>query len=104
MPCCLLHPKCEYHRCGEPATMSCMVPYSWKPPLRLAPKFYCAKCWETFTTAWRAPMKGIDRPEWADDDWRPSIDEHWRHGAIAVAFVERQEREAAARQAHRKRS
>lgn len=84
--------------------MSCMVPFSWQLPLRLSPKFYCAKCWAAFIEAWREPMKGIDHPGGADDDWQPSIDEHWRHGRIAVAFVERQEREAAARQAHRKRS
>lgn len=37
-------------------------------------------------------MKGIDRPENAPDDWQPSLLEHIRHAAIAIAFEERNKR------------
>jgi len=66
-----------------------MVPITWQMPLRLGPKFYCNACWEYFVRAWNTPKKGIDRPENASDDWRPSILEHIRHAAIAIAFEER---------------
>lgn len=89
-------PRCEAYSgtCRNRADWTCMVPLTWKvPPLRLGPKFFCRECWDRFCVAWRTPMKGIDRPPGADDDWRGSILDHLRHAQIAIAFQERQERE-----------
>lgn len=70
-----------------------MVPLTWKcPPVRLGPKFFCNECLERFKKAWRTPMKGIDRPVDAPDDWRGSILDHIRHAQIAIAFEERNKR------------
>lgn len=69
-----------------------MVPLSWKAPLRLGPKFFCSECLERFKTAWRTPMKGIDRPPNAPDDWRGSIMEHIRLSAIDAQINEMAER------------
>jgi hypothetical protein len=70
-----------------------MVPLTWKLPLRLAPKFFCDPCWQFFQKSWRTPIRGLDKPEGADDDWKPSIHEVLRHAQIAIAFEERKERE-----------
>lgn len=70
-----------------------MVPFTWKQPLQLAPKFFCNECWERFKKAWITPMAGIDRPADAPDDWQPSLMEHLRHARIALEHEERLERE-----------
>lgn len=49
----------------------------------------CTACKDIYLEALSTPLKGIDRPEHADDDWRPSILEHIRHAEIAIAFEER---------------
>ena len=38
------------------------------------------------------PIRGIERPEYADDSWRPSIADMMRHAEIAIAFAERDKR------------
>lgn len=89
---CPKGPRCEAYNgaCGpQRADWTCMVPLSWKPPLRLGPKFFCNECLERFKKAWRTPMKGIDRPPDADEDWRGSLLDHIRHAQIAIAFDER---------------
>lgn len=35
------------------------------------------------------PIRGLDRPEHADEDWRPSIAEIMRHAQIEIAFEAR---------------
>lgn len=83
-----------------------MVPFTWKQPLQLAPKFFCKECWELFKKAWMTPMAGIDRPSDAPDDWRPSLADHLRHARIAMEFEDRQQREAKLpilRRPHRRR-
>jgi len=40
------------------------------------------------------PLKGIDRPAGADDEWRPSLADHLRHTEIDAAFERRNERPA----------
>jgi hypothetical protein len=87
--CKYLFPQCEYHHCRARADLSVMVPLSWKPPLRLAPKFFCVSCFDYFKTAWGTPIRGIDRPENAPDDWRPSLLECIRHAQIAINFEDR---------------
>jgi len=71
------------------ADWSAMVPFTWQPPLRVSPKFYCDPCWKAFSAAWVKPMPGIDKPANADDDWRPSIIDHIRLCGIAMRFDER---------------
>jgi hypothetical protein len=66
-----------------------MIPVCWQP-LQFAPRFFCKPCAEYFKEAWTKPMRGIDRPEHADEDWRPSIAEMMRHASIAIEFEQRQ--------------
>ena len=87
--CCQLAPRCEYHHCENPADWSAMVPFTWKPPLSVAPKFYCNPCWDAFKAAWNKPLPGIDRPAHADDEWRPSILGHIQLCSLALSFEDR---------------
>lgn len=85
---CPNRPRCEYSFCGDPADTSIMVPL-WEKPLRFVPTFFCKSCAEYFKDAWVKPLRGIDRPEHADEDWRPSIAEMMRHASIAIEFERR---------------
>jgi hypothetical protein len=87
-------PRCEFYNgwCGHRADWSVWVPHTWKPPLRLTPKFACNECLEFFRKAWDTPIKGIDRPEGADEDWRPSLMDMMKHARIAIEFERRNER------------
>lgn len=80
-------------RCGKPADGSVMMPLAWKLPLRLGPVFACKPCWDYLCDEWPKPIKGLDRPLHAPDDWKPSLSEVVRHGEIALAFERRQEKE-----------
>lgn len=52
-------------------------------------QFLCTPCRDYYVSALSKPLKGIDRPEGAGEDWHGSILDHIRHGAIAMAFEER---------------
>lgn len=89
--------RCEYHYCGKKAAWSIWMP-SWKRGSGGLPgrfQFFCEPCRVYYRKALATPMKGIDRPEGADDDWKGSILDHIRHAQIAIAFEERKERERA---------
>ena len=51
--------------------------------------FFCTRCKDYYLEALSKPLKGIDRPEGADEDWKPSIMEHIRHARIAMEFEDR---------------
>lgn len=55
----------------------------------------CEVCYQMTREVALKPMRGIDRPEGAPEDWRPSLDEMMRHARIAISFNERQQRERA---------
>lgn len=87
-------PRCQYHHCTDRADWSVLTPprrwiKTW-PYGRL--HFMCTSCKDYYIDACSKPLKGIDRPEGADEDWKPSILEHIRHAAIAIAFEERKHR------------
>lgn len=93
---CPERPRCQYHHCRDPADWSILTPRgrwikTW-PYGRL--HFMCTPCRDYYVDAISKPLKGIDRPEGADDDWKGSIMEHLRHAAIAIAFEERNKRPA----------
>jgi hypothetical protein len=85
---CPNRPRCEYSFCGDPADRSILVP-TWQKPMSFVPTFFCKPCAEYFKDAWAKPMRGIDRPQHADEDWRPSIAEMMRHASIAIEFEQR---------------
>lgn len=91
---CRMMPACEYRWCDQPAELSALVPASWTLPLRFAAKFFCVACWENFAAAWKAPIRGVDRPEHAPEDWCPSLDEMMRHAKIAFDFENRNKKAA----------
>jgi len=49
----------------------------------------CTPCKDYYADVVFNPREGIDRPENAPEDWRPSLMEHLRHAQIAMAFNER---------------
>ena len=49
----------------------------------------CTPCKDSYADALWTPLKGIDRPEGADEEWRGSILDHLRHAQIAISFAER---------------
>jgi hypothetical protein len=63
-----------YGGCGAYADGFALVPANWIGRPRFTSKFTCAGCWDYFVAAWNTPIPGFDRPEWADDEWQPSID------------------------------
>lgn len=79
--------RCQFHSCDQPADWSIYQP-SW-PPRPASYIFMCDPHLRIYVDAWTKPMKGIDRPEHADDEWRGSILEHVRHAKIAIDFADR---------------
>lgn len=53
----------------------------------------CTPCKGLYLDAISKPLKGIDPPENALEDWRPSLMDHLRHAEIDIAFKDRHERE-----------
>lgn len=49
----------------------------------------CEDCYRQYQDVVSKPIRGIERPENADDSWRPSIADMMRHAEIAIAFAER---------------
>lgn len=94
---CIHGPRCEMFggACDQRADWSVLMPLWLSRPLRLYAQFSCAQCWNRFKANWHKPIKGLDKPDGADDEWRPSLMEVIQHGCIAVAFEERKERERA---------
>jgi hypothetical protein len=95
---CPERPRCEYHHCSDAADWSILTPRgrwikTW-PHGRL--HFMCTPCRDYYVDALSKPLKGIDRPEGADDDWKGSIMDHLHHAAIAIAFEERNKKPAPA--------
>lgn len=90
---CPEQPRCEYHHCSAPADWSVWQPrWGTIPAARGSVKFMCGACWKIYRKAMTTPMRGIDRPEGADDEWRGSILDHLRHARIAMEFEDRNER------------
>lgn len=74
---CAERPRCEMYggSCENHADGYAIVPARvLKRPFLFTSKFTCIACWDYFVTAWQTPIPGWDRPEWADADWKPSID------------------------------
>lgn len=74
---CADRPRCQMYggSCGNYADGFAVVPGAvLSKPIRFTSKFTCASCWDHFYKAWTTPIPGWDRPEWADDEWKPSID------------------------------
>jgi hypothetical protein len=93
---CPERPRCEYHHCGDAADWSVFTPPGrWikeRPYGRLM--FMCMPCKDFYVDALSRPLKGIDRPEGADEEWRPSLADHLRHAEIDAAFERRNQRPA----------
>lgn len=80
---CQLRARCEYHHCGAPADWSVFIPPTRKifgPHGRLM--FMCEPCRAIYTEVFKQPLKGIDRPEGVDEDWRPSLMDHLKFASI----------------------
>lgn len=98
---CPERPRCQMYggNCGNYADWIEMQPASWfERPVRLKSVFTCKACWESYCEWWHKPIKGITRPDYADDDWKPSLIECVRWGFIMEADRERREYEQRMRQ------
>ena len=84
---CAERARCQWDWCSEPASFSVMQPPWGKRNARA--KFMCVDHSEMYWSAMTTPIKGIDRPDYADDEWRGSLQECIRHAEIAMAFEER---------------
>lgn len=87
-----IRPRCMYIlHCGRAAEWSIFTPPSrWiKEFPHGRHHFMCTPCKEYYLDAVSRPLKGIDKPEGSDGDWRPSLMDHLRHGEIALAFAGR---------------
>lgn len=73
---CAERPRCQMYGgvCERYADGYVIVPASWFAPWRFTSKFTCAVCWDYFCRAWATKIPGWDRPGWADDEWKPSVD------------------------------
>lgn len=82
---CNWRPKCEaLGPCGQYATTS-----EWMPDKTevWSPVWLCGDHLQTWRNGLsRKFIKGLDRPDNADEFWRPSIMEVVRHACIAMAF------------------
>lgn len=58
-------------------------------PTRFVFMFMCEMHLGIYLEALSKPLRGIDRPEGADEDWRPSLSEMMRQAKIAKTFAER---------------
>jgi hypothetical protein len=80
--------RCAWRWCVGYAAVSVMQP-KWRCEVAGRVTFMCSVHAEIYRDATAKPMKGIDRPPDAPDDWRGSILEHIRHARIALAFERR---------------
>ena len=61
----------------------------------------CDVHFQIYRNAMTKPIRGIDRPENAPDDWQPSLLECIRHAQIAAAFEKRNEQRTESPSLHR---
>lgn len=80
-------PACEWAWCRFPADHSVYQP-RWGARAESF-KFMCDAHFEIYRDAMTKPIKGLTRPEGADDEWRPSFMDMIRHATIAIAFENR---------------
>lgn len=93
---CANRPKCQmYGGCENYADGSAIVWGTWFPRITFTWEFTCKSCWAYFSAQSKKPIPGFTRPEWADAEWKPSID-----AVIDLALREINQRE---RREHEKR-
>ena len=69
---CVDRPMCQLHGCDQPAETSVAMP-SWDRAGSFVVRFACAICAAWFAEVNARRVSGLDKPDGADDDWRPSI-------------------------------
>lgn len=82
-------PRCATDWCSDRADWSVWLHGTKSRPE--TPKFMCCFHTQAYRKAMTTNIRGIDKPEGADDDWRPSLLDMIRHGEIALAFNRRNE-------------
>lgn len=63
---CSVRPRCQCQACTFRADWTVILP-PWRGPARAT--FMC----DWHYQAYKGPIPGIDRPEGADDDWKPTL-------------------------------
>jgi hypothetical protein len=87
---CQERPRCEWDWCQEAADWSVWQPRWGERRERF--RFICEGHFQMYRGAMTKPIRGIDRPENADEEWRGSLLECIRHAQIAMAFENRNTR------------
>lgn len=84
--------RCQWRWCEGEALYSVCKPRWGDGPITFEFKFMCDEHYRIYHHAMTTDIKGIDRPDYADDDWRGSLIECVRRAQIAIAFDERNRR------------
>lgn len=87
---CPERPRCSWRWCEDGADWS-VWQRAWGSRSE-GPTFMCKGHFRLYQEAMTKPIRGIDRPEHADDEWRGSITEMMRHARIAIDFAERDQK------------
>jgi len=87
---CSEQPLCQERWCENVACWSVQLP-KWRREIAPRFKFMCDTHYQIFRSAISSPIRGVDQPEAAPEDWRPSILEMMRHANIAISFGSRQQ-------------
>lgn len=89
---CADRPKCECSGCEPlPAAVTVLVPHAKRDGAWFVKtKFMCLGHYRNYHGALNTPLRGLDPPPDADEDWRGSIMDIVRHALIAEAFEKRQ--------------
>jgi hypothetical protein len=97
-PCtCAERPMCQWLNCDRPAWVFSLLRPLWGEPAGRV-RFICERCIRDYLALCARRIPGLDRPEGADDFWRPSIVEMVRLAFISEAFENRKRHERAGSQ------
>lgn len=79
--------RCAWVRCPDYADWTVWQPRWGERPE--GPKFMCDGHLQVYRDAMTKPIKGIDRPADASEDWRSSLSDMMHHASIARSFENR---------------
>jgi hypothetical protein len=99
---CQERPRCGWEWCDGEANWSVWKP-RWGKPYTGTPgsfKFMCHMHWNIYRDAMTKSIKGLTKPEGADEDWRPSLMDMIHHAEIAIKFEERDKHRIVDREQH----
>jgi len=90
LPCsCAERPRCQWQRCGN-VPVKTMIRPLW-PEHEKRVLFICKPCSDQYDEFTKMNWHGVDRPVWADEDWRGSILHHVQFHSMLARDADRRE-------------